>query len=50
MKIVKNNNFPSSLGPLSQRVGYFTQFEIFSHVGGSKRSHINLNSEIVNLK
>ena len=49
MKIVKNNNFLAA-SPLPQRVGYFTQFEMFNHVGRSRRSHINLSSEIVNLK
>ena len=29
---------------------FFTQFEIFSRTSGSKESHINLKSEIVNLK
>ena len=48
-KVVKNN-FLSSIRLLPWRVGYFTQFEIFSHVGGSKQSHINLKFEIVNLK
>ena len=27
-----------------------TQFEVFSHVGGSRRCHFNLKSDIVNLK
>ena len=49
-KNCEKQQFLSSLGPLPQRVDYFTQFEVFSHVGGSRRSHINLNSEIVNLK
>ena len=29
----EKQKFLSNLGPLPQRVGYFTQFEIFSHVG-----------------
>ena len=49
-KIVKNNNFLSSIEPQPQKVGYFTQFEIFRHVGGSKRSHTNLKSKTVDLK
>ena len=46
----EKQQFLISLGPLPQKVGYFTQFEIFSHIGGSRRSHINLKSEILNLK
>ena len=46
----EKQQFLSSLGPLSQNDGYFTQFEIFSHIGGFRRSHNNLNSEIINLK
>ena len=49
-KNCEKQQFLGSLGPLPQRVEYFTQFEVFSHVGGSRRSHVNLNSEIVNLK
>ena len=52
MKIVKSNNFQVApkLPLPPQSIGYFTRFEIFSHVGGSRGSHINLNSEIVSLK
>ena len=46
----EKQQFLSSLGPLPQRVDHFTQFEVFSHVGGSRLSHVNLNFEIVNLK
>ena len=45
----EKQQFLSNLGPLPQKV-YFTQFDIFSSVGGSRRSHINLKSEIVNVK
>ena len=48
MKIVKNNKFLSSLGPLPQFI--LLNMRLFSHVGGSGCSHINLKSEIVNLK
>ena len=46
----EKQQFLSSLRPLSQNDGYLTQFEIFSHIGGTRRSHNNLNSEIINLK
>ena len=46
----KTTIFLSSIESQPQKVGYFTQFEIFSHVGGSKRSHTNLKSKTVDLK
>ena len=49
MKIVKNNKFWSSIGTKPEKAGYFTQFEIISHIGDS-RSRFDLRSDIVNLK
>ena len=49
-KNCEKQQFLSSLGSLPQKGCYFTQFEIFSHVVGSRHSHVNLKSGIVNLK
>ena len=46
----KTTIFLSSIESQPQKVGYFTQFEIFSHVGCSKWSHTNLKSATIDLK
>ena len=48
MKVVNNNKLLSSLGPLPRFI--LLNIRLFSHDGGSRHSHINLKSEILNLK
>ena len=46
----KTTSFGAAADLHHKKAGYFTQFEIFSHVGGSRRSRFNLKSDVVNLK
>ena len=49
-KNYENNNFWVASGPCHKKLVILLNMTLFSHLGCSRCSHINLKSEIVNLK